>query len=169
MFTGRKLRICYWQVQPRVADAERADLEAHLARLGDVQMTAIKALDQPEASGADLLIVAAQKLGPVEFPVWLTAFRKRIQAQGMVWTPALILADVPFDVLSDIWPDVTKENWYFDILSPAHVASLPIRVANLLRIHDHLHELKRYAKALEDINGKVSSLETEMQKLRGRP
>ena len=45
-------------------------------------------------------------------------------------------------------------------------ATLPIRVANLLRIHDHLHELKRYSAALDDITVKVKMLESQMKDLR---
>jgi hypothetical protein len=166
LFADRRLRLCYWNAEARVLDAERAGLEQHLARLGDVSVVQIKALDAPEATPCDLLIVAAQTLAPQDFPSWLAGFRRRIQAQGMVWTPALILADVSFDVLSDILPDVTRENWYFDILAPAHVTSLPIRVANLLRIHDHLHEMKRYATALEDIGTKVTTLETQLEAMK---
>ena len=168
LFPGRRLRLCYWNTDPRVVDAERMDLERHLARLGDVTLDEVKALDAPEAKATDLLIVAAQKVPAREFPVWLTGLRKRIVQQGRIWTPALILADVPGDVLLDIWAEATRDNWYFDILAPAHMGSLPIRVANLLRIHDHLHELTRYAAALEDINTKVTMLESQIKGLRGQ-
>lgn len=161
----RSLKICYWNAETRVVDSDRMNLERHLARLGDVKVTPITSLDDAKGKadlvGTDLLIVAAQMVPEDKFASWLGGFRKRIEGLGLVWTPALILADIPFEVLSEIWPEVTKENWYFDILAPAHVASVPIRVANLLRIHDHLHELKRYAEALDDINNKVRGLEAQ--------
>lgn len=166
LFGRRSLKICYWNAEARVLDAERMTFEKHLARLGDVKVTPVTSLEdakgKADLAGADLLIVAAQMVPDDKFADWLSGFRKRIQGLGMVWTPALILADVPFDVLSEIWPEVTKENWYFDILAPSHVASVPIRVANLLRIHDHLHEMKRYAAALDDINTKVRGLEAQV-------
>ncbi len=166
LFHNRTLRVCYWTAEARVVDAERVEIERHMQRLGDVKVEVIKELEAPSAAGADLLIVAAQKLQGKDFAVWLGGFRKRIQRQGSIWTPALILADVSFDVLSDILAEVTKENWYFDVVAPAHLSSLPIRVANLLRIHDHLHELKRYSGALDDINIKVKMLESQMKDLR---
>jgi hypothetical protein len=166
LFANRSLRVCYWNAEAKIVDAGKAELERHLKRLGDVKVEVIKALDAPEAAQADLLVVAAQKLAAQDFPVWLQGFRKRIQAKGSIWTPALILADVSFDVLSEILVEVTAENWYFDVVAPAHLSSLPIRVANLLRIHDHLHELKRYSAALDDINTKVKMLESQMKDLR---
>jgi hypothetical protein len=165
LFQSRSLRLCYWNAEARIVDAERVALEQHLARLGEVKVQAVKALESPEVRGADLLIVAAPMVPADKFPEWLAGFRRRIQATGHGWSPALILADVSFDVLSEIWPDVTRENWYFDILAPAHMASLPIRVANLLRIHDHLHELKRYSQAIDDVNSKVKALESQMRQL----
>lgn len=162
LFASRSLKLCYWNAETRVVDAERMTLEQHLRRLGEVRVLPVSSLDSLEMNGADLLIVAAQMVPADKFAGWLRGFRQRIQAQGYVWTPALILADVPFDVLSEIWPEVTRENWYFDILAPDHLASLPIRVANLLRIHDHLHEMKRYSVALDDINAKVRALEAQV-------
>ena len=168
LFPSRSLKLCYWNAEARVVDSERMSLEQHLSRLGDVSVSPVASLDSPELSGADLLIVAAQMVPADKFAGWLGGLRRRIQQQGRVWTPALILADVPFDVLSEIWPEVTNDNWYFDIMSPVHMASLPIRVANLLRIHDHLHELKRYASAVDDITAKVRILESQMAALRGK-
>lgn len=166
LFQGRRLRLCYWSAEPRVLDSEVMGLEHHLARLGELEVVRLKALDAPEAQPCDLLIAAAQTI-PVEgFPAWLRSLRTRIVAQDRIWTPALILADIPFVVLNEILPEAARENWYFDILAPGHVASLPIRVANLLRMHDHLHELKRYAAALDDINIKVKMLESQMRDLR---
>lgn len=165
-FAGRPLRLCYWAADSRIVDSERASLEGHLARIGDARVVPIKALDSPDAKPCDLLIVAAQKIVQPDFAAWLSAFRRRVAREGDIWTPALILADVPFDVLSEIWPEARADNWYFDILSPTHLSSLPIRVANLLRIHDHLHEMKRYASALEDIGAKVANLERELETIR---
>ncbi len=166
LFANRSLRVCYWNAEAKVLDAEKAELERHLKRLGDVRVEVIKALEAPEGSQADLLIVSAQKLSDKDFPAWLQGFRRRIQAKGSIWTPALILADVSFDVLSEILVEVTADNWYFDVVAPKHLASLPIRVANLLRIHDHLHEMKRYSAALDDITTKVKMLESQMKDLR---
>jgi hypothetical protein len=167
LFPGRHLRIAHWSTDPRLVDADAMVLESHLARLGDVTVERVKTLEDATAAPRDLLIVAAQRVEAGAFAGWLDGLKRRLVAQGGIWVPALILADVPFDVLSEILPVAAADNWYFDILAPAHAASLPIRVANLLRIHDHLHELKRYAAALDDITTKVTMLESQMRDLRG--
>jgi hypothetical protein len=168
LFPGRTLRIAHWSTDPRLVDADAMVLEKHLKRLGEVTVERVKTLEDALAAPRDLIIVAAQRVDAGAFAGWLDGLRKRLTAQGGIWVPALILADVPFDVLSEILPAAVADNWYFDILAPAHAASLPIRVANLLRIHDHLHELKRYAAAVDDITTKVTMLESQMRDLRGQ-
>ena len=166
VFSGRRLRVCYWSAEARVVDADSMALEQHLKRLGDVTLTHLKALEGPEAAHCDLLIIAAQKVAAIDFSRWLGGLRGRIQALGTIWTPVVILADIPFEGLSEILPTAVQDNWYFDILAPAHLASLPIRVANLVRIHDHLQELKRYSAALEDVSTKVATLEAQVRQMR---
>ncbi len=163
MFSDRVLRIFYWNADPRVVDADRMQLEKLLKRLGDIKLTTIKSLDQLPKDGCDLLIIAAHSVPKKEFPKWLMGLRSRIHSSGVIWVPALILADIGFEVLSEILTEVAAENWYFDIIMPLHVESLPIRVANLLRIHDHLHELNRYAVAISEVSTKVRDLEIELQ------
>lgn len=164
LFPGRKLKLKYWNAEARIVDADRANLEQHLRRLGEVEITAVKSLDGPDLFPVDLILIAAQMIPPTEFPKWLSGVRRRFQAADKIWIPAVILADVPFDVLSGLLPEAVRDNWYFDILSPSHVASLPIRVANLLRINDHLHELKRYAEAIDEVSKKVRALEAALGK-----
>lgn len=165
LFPGRTLKLKYWNAETRFVDADRANLEHHLKRLGEVEITAVKALDGPDLLPVDLLLIAAQMVPAKDFPQWLGGLRKRFQTPEKIWIPAVILADVPFDVLSGLLPEAVRDNWYFDILSPAHIASLPIRVANLLRINDHLHEMKRYADAVDEVTKKVRALEGALASL----
>ena len=162
MFPNRVLRLSYWNTDARVIDADRMQLESSLKRLGDVSVHTVKSLEVVQRDGCDLLIVAAQSVPRKEFAKWLLGFRGRIHSNGKIWVPALILADVGFEILADILADVTAENWYFDILAPSHMDSLPIRVANLLRIHDHLHEIGRYEKALAEVGSRVRELELQV-------
>ena len=170
LFPGRTLKIKYWNAEARFVDADRANLEQHLKRLGTVEVTALKALDGPDLMPVDLLLIAAQMIPVNDFPQWLGGLRRRFQTPEKIWIPAVILADVPFETLSGLLPEAVRDNWYFDILSPAHVASLPIRVANLLRINDHLHEMKRYADAVDEVTKKVKTLESALVSLgKGSP
>ena len=167
MFEGRVLRLSYWNSDARVVDADRMQLEKYLSRLGDVRLNVVKNLEAITSGACDLLIVAAQNVPRKEFAKGLVGLRSRVHTQGSIWVPALILADVGFDTLADILSEVTRENWYFDILAPGHLDSIPIRVANLVRIHDHLHELRRYLDAVEDVSSKVKHLEQQMKSLKG--
>ena len=60
-------------------------------------------------------------------------------------------------------PFAIDENWYFDVIDPDHLDSLPMRVANLLRIHDHLHELSRYEKSLADLQADVRQMQQKLE------
>ena len=133
--------------------------ERRIGELGEVSVKEVKSLDDPDFSGYDILVIAAQAIPDEDFPVWLKGIAKRIKSLGNIWTPALILTSIDFQILSDILAESAKENWYFDILDPQHMSSLPIRVANLIRIHDHLKELHRYEATLTTLEDKVRALE----------
>lgn len=158
----RSRRLCYWNAEPRAIDKDLMAIEHHIKRLGDVTITRVERLDQDGIFPCDLLVVGGQSIIGDQFAPWLQGIRKRILTQGTIWTPALIIAEISFDTLSQRLMEAVKDNWYFDIVSPKHLASLPIRVANLLRIHDHLHELNRYAQAIEDIQNQVRALEAQL-------
>ena len=178
-YEGRSLRLCHLSLDSRVVDRGRRQLESHLARLGaGLRIDTIKSLDDPALFPCDLLLVDAHHLDEEAFPVWLRRLSARIRsappasppgAQRLIWTPALILAAVDFSVLLELWPEVTADNWYFDIVTPEQMDSLPLRVANLLRIHDHLHELGRYETALGDLEQQVRRLGEQVEKLRRPP
>jgi hypothetical protein len=164
---GKRLEIRYWNVESRILDREVAALEHQLKRLGDVRVVPISSLEDQSFSSSDLLIVAAQKIPEEDFVKWVSSLTTRIESLGKIWVPALILSDVPFETLDELLMTAARQNWYFDILSPSHMSSLPIRVANLVRIHDHLRELFRYESVLEKVEAKAVALEAEIVALRG--
>ncbi len=164
-FPKRKLRICYWNSVSKIVSTDLMQLETHLKQLGTIELIKVETLEDPNMKPCDLLIVAAQSIDQEEFPKWMNQLKSKIYKQGHVWTPALIFAEIPFYVLQEIWHEAVKENWYFDILTPAHIESIPIRVANILRIHDHLHELYRYEKTLDEMSAKVSDMENKISKM----
>lgn len=165
-FSGRQLRVGYWQVDARLVDIDKVRLEKALAQLGaSLTITVLKNLEALAATPLDLLIIAGQGLAEEDFSQWLGGLRGRMRANNGIWCPALILAELPMATLRAVMAQVFAENWYFDILAPEHLSSLPIRVANLLRMHDHLHEIKRYAEALESLSSRLSALEDEVKRL----
>jgi hypothetical protein len=48
------------------------------------------------------------------------------------------------------------------IVEPDHVSSLPVRVANFLRLHDHLHEVRRMTEASEVLTKRVQEMELQL-------
>jgi hypothetical protein len=159
---GRTLRVKYLVADKRFVDADRMLLETNLRRLTDVTLSEIKSIDDPDFLPCDLLIVAAKNVAAIDFGKWLEGFRKRIHNQGNIWIPALILTQVEFEDLRDILLDAVNDNWYFDVINADHISSLPIRVANLLKIHDHLHEMDRYERSLSDLGDKIAKLEAQL-------
>lgn len=163
IFAHRNLRIKYWNHDPKVVDNHRMVLEVHLKKLGDLHIQNVDALDDSKLLPCDLLVIGAHLIEEVHFATWLKGVRKRLIGSGAIWAPALIVSDISFEGLREILPEAVADNWYFDIIAPRHLSSLPIRVANLLRIHDHLHEIKRYSEAIDDINQKVAHLEQKLE------
>ncbi len=163
IFPDRALRIAFWNTEPRLVDGNLMSLERNLALFGEVSIKDITGLDDPTFLPCDLLIIAAQGIPEDHFAHWLEKLQQNIKAQGQIWIPALIVSEASFGMLCSIFRNALKQNWYFDVISPRHIDSLPMRVVNLLRIHDHLHELKRYGAVLEDLNEKVIKLENSLE------
>jgi hypothetical protein len=168
IFRRRPLRVCYLPSHPKVVDPETVFIEDSLKRLGDIKLVKIRALDDPAFKPCDLLILGATHVAGEDFATWLKGIEKRVMAEGAVWTPALIIADPPWSTLSRLLGEVVATNWYFDVVSFEHVTSLPVRVANLLRIHDHLHELHRYEAAVRDLERRTAKAEAEVDALRSQ-
>ena len=163
----RIFNIAYWNPDARVIDATKLQVETYLRKLGKIHFKEVQAPDDPSLLPCDLLVVTSTYVPAEEFPKWLKGQESRIVRQGNIWVPALFVSDVDFDVLREIWREIQGTNWYFDIVSPDHLASLPVRVANLMRIHDHLHELDRYGKELSSLQQQVHEVEEAL--LRKQP
>ena len=166
--TPRDLRVAYYQVDPRVVGSTVMELERYLSRLGRVAVDPVKELAPVTHQAYGLLVIAGQTLDDESFGPWLTSLKRKVLQQGDIWVPAIILTDVSFQGLERVWQEVAQDNWYFDIVRPDHMSSLPIRVANLLRMTDHLSELKNYEKLLTSLTDKVSYLESEVTLLRSK-
>jgi hypothetical protein len=142
-------------------------LEKELSLLGELEFSELRGLDDPAISPCDVLVIGAEKIPVEQFLKWLAGVRQRMVSQGGIWIPALIVADLPSGVLHEALPDAVKSNWYFDIVSPQHMSSIPIRVANLLRLHDHLHEMRRYSEAVDHLQSRVNMLESQVRSMSG--
>lgn len=162
---ARQRRLCYWDTEKRRFDSFKANFERHIKFLPEVTIYPLKSLEDPAFSPCDLLIIYAAHIDEAELPRWIDGVKKRIQAQGKIWTPSLILSAAGFAELSEWLHEYAASNWYFDIIHPDQWSSLPIRIANLLRIHDHLHELYRYQDQLTSLQERISTIEQELANL----
>ena len=162
----RKRRICYWDSDKRFTDAQKINLEKRLDFLPEFDFVKLRTLDSPELTPCDLVIVAAEGIEETIFVDWLTGLNKRMIRQNSIWTPALIATDINVPKLSSLLHKIADNNWYFDILEYEHIDSLPIRIANLLKIHDHLHELWRYQAELDGLQAKVLEMEKRFEQLK---
>ena len=163
-YRTRELRLCYLNIETRVIDAGLARFEHLLKQIGTVRIDPVSSLDDKNLFPCDLLIIAAGHLPEEDFHKWLSGLTDRIKRQNAIWIPSLIVAPISFTTLADdIMPFAIDENWYFDVIDPDHLDSLPMRVANLLRIHDHLHELSRYEKSLADLQADVRQMQQKLE------
>ena len=163
--TSSRLRVCTLDMSPQNVNSTSVAIEKALGFLGEIQLIELNSLDDPNFFPADLLIVKAEQIPHDEIPKWLAGFAKRVQQQGKIWTPALVVSSCDYSTLQGFMPTARSMNWYFDIVSPDHISSLPIRVSNLLRMHDHLHELKRYDEQVQVLQEQVLGLEKELKEL----
>ena len=164
--TVSKRRICYINSDTRTLETSVAFFEKRLKLISNVELVQFSTLERVKESGpCDLLIFNAVHLDDAAFLQWFPKMQSKIPNPSEIRTPTLFLSKIEFTVLENLWEDAYKSNWYFDILDPEHIESIPIRVANLLRMHDHLHEIKRYETELVSMKKRLDSLEEKLEKL----
>ncbi|MFK7872252.1 MAG: hypothetical protein AB8C84_03640 [Oligoflexales bacterium] len=157
-----RLRVGHLNLSPNSLNAQAVAIEQALSCLGEISLTELESFDDPKFYPLDLLIVKAEQIPHDELPRWLESFAERVRQQGKIWVPALVLSSCEFDVLQSFMPKARAMNWYFDIVSPQHLASIPIRVSNLLRMHDHLHELGRYEAQIQELQKQLQVVEEKL-------
>lgn len=155
-------RICSWDLEPRRLDSLKSALETQLRYLPHLSWQKLKSLDDPNLLPCDLLVVYAGHLSEDELLIWLQGFEKRLVRQDSVWIPAMIVTSIEMTQLDGVLEKTLMSNWYFDLIHPEHLSSLSVRVANLLRIHDHLHELNRYETEIQKLQSAVLRVESEL-------
>jgi hypothetical protein len=163
VFKNRRMRVCVWNATPGIVSAASAALEQQIRQLVQVEMVTLKQLDDPLASPCDLLIISAEGLDEDHFLTWLQSVGARVQKAHGISVPSIIFGDVSAAVQRDMLRWAVDGNWYFDIVNPDHVASLPVRVANFLRLHDHLHEVRRMAEYVRELEAKIQGTESQLE------
>jgi hypothetical protein len=156
------MRVCSWNATPGFISAASAALDQQLRQLVQVDIVPLKSLDDQAALPCDLLIISAEGMEEEQFPVWVKSISTRIPRAHSIPAPALIFGVVGATVQRELLRWAVEGNWYFDIVEPDHVTSLPVRSANFLRIHDHLHEVRRMSETSRALDARVQEMQTQI-------
>ena len=83
-------------------------------------------------------------------------------------TPVLFITRVPQESLR-AWAEAQyADNWYCDLISCDHLFELALRASNLLRICDHLREMKVYEDEVQKLKVQVTEVEKKLERHLGR-
>jgi hypothetical protein len=154
--------ICILDSDPKRLESLKNILNFKFKALPLVSIKLIKSIDEVSSDSCDLIVLYSLNVDETHFMQWLSGFENRWVVQNSIWIPALIVSRVEPSKIPEMLERAALANWYFDILHPDHLSSLPLRVANLLRIHDHLHELLRYERELKLLQKQVNSIEQQL-------
>lgn len=161
-FLKRSLRICYWDLEAKFLDRHKLALERELRTFSGFTFHQLKSLTDPALNPCDLLIIVGPAIDGEDFLQWMQGLMDRVEGAHQIRIPALIVADPSKPVLVELLESAINSNWYFDIVSPGQLETIPLRMANLLRIHDHLHELHRYDAELKALHSRVIEIEKQL-------
>lgn len=161
-----KLRVCYVNYDTKILQAEVHALEEKLKQLKDVEIISLSSIEGNDLSTYNLLIFNAISLNDDNFIKWLPTISQKITQKLHIQIPTIFLSHLAFSGLNKIWEQTYAKNWYFDIIHPDHLESIPIRMANLLRIYDHLQEIKKYEREIKTMQKEVALIQETVKKLK---
>ncbi len=157
-------KIGFWVLEPKIVSSAKENFAQSLRVLGSIHIQDLEGgADDPQTLDQDLLIVDATHFPMDYFDVWMQGFVKRMMHENRIWIPALIYGDFEFDSVKKYMDLATQKNWYFDLVSKHDFETLPLRVANLFKIHDHLKEIAEYQNTLQELEDKVKNIENKMR------
>lgn len=160
----RALRVCVINQEPRILDKQLAIIENELSKLYVLNLVQISSIEDSKFKPCDLLIIIAHQLNDSAFQTWIKSFAKRMEKNNSIAVPCLIIGHKLDAVSRELLQYAVSENWYFDIVDVNHIGSLAIRSANLLRIHDHIHELSRYEKIVTKLEEDLRSMQNDLNR-----
>ena len=158
----RSLRVCLLNQEPRIIDRYLAAIEKEITKIYAVDVIKIESIEDQDLKPCDLLILIAHTLDENHFTTWIKGLTKRMEKNNLVAIPALVVCNNIDPTALGLMEFAIDENWYFDIIDVNHISSMSIRAANLIRIHDHIHELGRYENAIKGLEKQVKDLENKI-------
>jgi hypothetical protein len=140
-------------------------IEENLKSLPSIELKEIDGLIASQLQGLDLIVIDAIELD-IEDPFqWIEKLFSKIIYNNGIPIPCLVINKAHnLDLAIDIFEHI-RSNWYYDFIHPSHLGSLSIRIANLIKIHDHLHELSRYEKELTSLQKQTDQLQQVLTEL----
>ena len=162
----KKIKIGEFSLTPKIISQVGAFVESHLKIFFDAEVKPVKNHLEINTAEFDLGLIQAQELEPPEFLKWLESFEKKRSEAELIAVPFIIITPINPSEVKQFFSRVVATNWYFDLVHPMQLQSLPIRVANLIRIKLHIAELSRYNLELDEMAAKVESLEQSLQGLK---
>lgn len=166
---SRIFRVAYLDTQQKYFTGAKKHCQNILRSLDGTDFNEISALNQLDTQNTDIVFLSASHIESVDFQQWLDGLAKKFKRNEFIWIPALILAEVSLNISRDILQVTINNNWYYDIISPNELDSLPLRMANLIKIHDHMKELNRYEAELQNFSEKIEGLERVIHTLQSSP
>ena len=160
--TEREINIGYYDTQKQYINSLKIHLQQALDQLWSCKIVPLDTI-QEELKPFDLIVVVADHIPQEEFEQWLIRCEATFKTNNLVWTPALLIADLDQSHQISLMHKIISRNWYFDIVAPSHINSIIVRIANLIRIHDHLKELYNYETILHDLRSQVDTLENTIK------
>ncbi len=162
---SRKYNIGFWNYIKSSTSSASIAIEENLKSLPSIEVTEIDGLIASQLKGIDLIVVDAIELDIEDPLAWIEKLFSKIIYNNGIPIPCLIINKAHnLDLAIDIFEHI-QLNWYYDFTHPSHLGSLSIRIANLIKIHDHLHELSRYEKELTSLQKQTDQLQQSLTKL----
>lgn len=152
-----KKRICYLNDNRKAVDLALDIFEKTFKNFPFIEFIETHDLDSiKNHSPVDLVLIHLPILNSSVLKNWLS--KKILNKDSKIPIPILFYSDLSKKELEQLWEESYKSNRYFDIINPGELDSFPIRIANLLKIYDHLHEIHRYEDDIQILNAKIESI-----------
>jgi hypothetical protein len=162
MVTTIKRTLGFCDPERRIIQLAKIFIENCVKRLQDLELAEFTDI-KIAMTHCDALIIAGPNTDAAPIP-WLERLSQEFSSSRIsIMTPVIVVSEWDFDQLNSLIQLVIDDNWYFDILHPDHLSSLPIRVANLIRINEHLREIETYDRLVNELENRVHKLETSLK------
>lgn len=158
----RRISVCYVNAEPKAISARMLNFEKYLSQLGSVEVQDRETMEAAYAESPDIVIYDALLLDSSGLLGLVKSLYKNVVQSEKIWTPVLIYVRAEFGLVKELLPFANQVNWYFDLVTEEHLEILPIRVGNLVRIHDHLKEMFAYKSEIATLESRLEEVEAQL-------